>query len=330
MKVGGYADLARRVKAAWVSLRKERGAMGVVRALEGYSHRWRLNTFLTWRLSDSHDCERSYQRLQGLLVRLTSENQTLQDEIRGKPSINNYITGHSFDSAVPQTVKAPLSFTRDPSGSCHERLYSNAKEKKDVQTLFARVKVERETVGCTFKPDTASSTLSFANSLNCSAFYPSRNSTPCKSPEGGSSAPGPPQLSPFERLYQQDREKRNSQRLREAERHEKETEKCTFQPKVLRSRTPEPRGPRYEQLHDVSDSQHYAKILQKRRTQELRQSEMELQGLSFVPALSSYKPKVKKETGEVGAVGKERGALRLKPRGKHSSMDLSSSSSQVA
>ena len=166
-----------------------------------------------------------------------------------------------------------------------QRLFADAREKEQLRGLIDRMKVERETVGCTFKPTLCSR----------SSVPGSRSSTPSRPKENQ-----PMSDSAFERLYQDGQLKLSSQRLREAEHRNSETRDCTFQPQVIRSQTPQPSSDRCVQLH-----QRHAQTLHRRRRQELSRASLELQGATFSPALTPYQPQAQSTPGP---------PVRLKPR----------------
>lgn len=157
----------------------------------------------------------------------------------------------------------------DAERAC-QRLFADAREKEQLQGVLSKMKAQRETAGCTFQPSLCSR----------SSVPGSRSSTPSRPKENS-----PLKDSAFDRLYQHGQQRLSSQRLREAEQLANETRDCTFQPQVIRSQTPQPASDRCVQLH-----QSHAQSLHRRRRQELNRASLELQGLTFAPALTPYQP----------------------------------------
>ena len=337
-------DVAEMVWTAWDSQRHESALLKLTLCLQRYSLLTRLRSFQHWQQStSSRVSDQSFRQMQARVGQMMRENHALA---RGVIPSMCQSTAYSFDSAVsaPEAQRAPLAQSQEvsPAISACERLFSAARSKEQAHILRERIRTEQATAGCTFRPDTASSSQSFL-SLQ-SSHVVSRTSTPSKPRQKSSeelaaeecsfsptiiSRPSTsnPGGSPFTRLYSHDKSKRNQQRLKEAEKQAKETQDCTFKPAVLRSVTPEPQ--RYEQLHEVRLTQNYAHILQRRRLKELNHSEMETRGLTFKPTVNKYTPVAQPVKANVEEV-KSAEPVRLKPQkaavSKHTaktkSMDL--------
>lgn len=188
------------------------------------------------------------------------------------------------EQTASTVATAPEAKPQDANRAC-QRLFVDAKEKEQLRGMLERMKVERETAGCTFQP-----------SLCARHSVPSSQISTPSEPRDTHSTP----VSAYKRLYQDSQRKLSTQRLRETERLESETRECTFKPQVKRSQTPQPAGDRCAQLH-----QKHAQNLHRRRREELSRSSMEIQGLTFTPTLTPYQAPVRASQDP---------PVRLKPR----------------
>lgn len=197
-----HEELAAQIQVAWKMLRREQALTRLISGLGRARDRTLLRAVERWKVA------LVAQRMRNLLV--VTGNRPAKG-VSGSAS-------HSFDSSLTIPVAHQRTQSFDNSVSCCERLFAESKDKYELRSFYARIRAERETVGCTFQPSVLRRSFEQADSVH-------------------------------ERLYRHSRASSANRRHEEIAQISKEMQQCSFQPAVLRPRTPDKR--RWERLHEV-------------------------------------------------------------------------------